>query len=104
MRSALFAGFIDRRPIEFQESRLLIENRIIQEADRIIAECPQDFDDLMGFYRARPAKIRIVPCKIPTKKFTRYPETARAQHSAFIVPSGYFSSSAGWFRAKELRP
>jgi glycosyltransferase involved in cell wall biosynthesis len=47
---------------EFSDERFLIEDRLIQDADRIIAECPQDFDDLMSLYNADPAKIVMIPC------------------------------------------
>ncbi len=46
----------------FPEQRLAIEDRIIAEADRIIAECPQDEEDLIRLYDADPEKITIVPC------------------------------------------
>ncbi len=46
----------------FPENRLPIEDRIIAEADRIIAECPQDEEDLIRLYDADPEKITIVPC------------------------------------------
>ncbi|HEY9604376.1 MAG TPA: glycosyltransferase, partial [Allocoleopsis sp.] len=46
---------------EFPTERVAIEQRIIAEADRIIAECPQEQEDLIRFYNADPAKIAIVP-------------------------------------------
>jgi phosphoheptose isomerase len=46
----------------FPEERFEIERRIVAEADRIIAECPQDEDDLIQLYHADPDKIFIVPC------------------------------------------
>jgi len=47
---------------EFPNQRFEIEDRIVAEADRIIAECPQDEEDLIRLYNADPAKITIVPC------------------------------------------
>jgi glycosyltransferase involved in cell wall biosynthesis len=47
---------------QFPAERLAIEDRIIEEADRIIAECPQDEEDQVRLYGADPAKIRVVPC------------------------------------------
>jgi glycosyltransferase involved in cell wall biosynthesis/phosphoheptose isomerase len=47
---------------EFPDARFAIEDRIIAEADRILAECPQDEEDLIRLYNADPAKITIVPC------------------------------------------
>jgi D-inositol-3-phosphate glycosyltransferase len=46
----------------FPIQRLEIEKRIAQEADGIIAECPQDKQDLIQFYAADPARIREIPC------------------------------------------
>lgn len=50
-------GEADQFPIE----RFAIEERIVVEADRIIAECPQQEEDLIRFYNADPAKIAIIP-------------------------------------------
>ncbi len=47
---------------EFPDERFAIEDRIAAEADGIVAECPQDEQDLIELYDADPAKIRIVPC------------------------------------------
>jgi D-inositol-3-phosphate glycosyltransferase len=46
----------------FPDERFTIEERIIEEADAIIAECPQDELDLIYLYDAAPDKIRIIPC------------------------------------------
>ncbi|ARP89501.1 glycosyl transferase family 1 [Bordetella genomosp. 9] len=46
----------------FPESRFDIEDDVIARADRIIAECPQDRQDLMELYGADPRRISIVPC------------------------------------------
>src|SRR5438874_6236315 len=47
---------------EFPEERFAIEDQVVAEADHIIAECPQDEEDLIQLYNAEPAKISIVPC------------------------------------------
>lgn len=46
----------------FPDERFAIEEQIITEADRIIAECPQDLEDLTSLYAADPAKIFLAPC------------------------------------------
>lgn len=46
----------------FPDERFVVEDRIVAEADQIIAECPQDEEDLIRLYNADPAKISIVPC------------------------------------------
>ena len=47
---------------EFPDERFAIEDRIVAEADYIIAACPQDREDLLRLYHANPEKIRIIPC------------------------------------------
>jgi len=46
----------------FPPERIEIEDRIVAEADRLIAECPQDEEDLIRLYNADAAKITIIPC------------------------------------------
>jgi glycosyltransferase involved in cell wall biosynthesis len=46
----------------FPDARLAIEDRIVELADRIIAECPQDEQDQVELYHADRERIRIVPC------------------------------------------
>lgn len=46
----------------FPKDRFEIEERIIAEADRIIAECPQDRLDLINLYNADPARLAVIPC------------------------------------------
>ena len=53
-----FQGEEDGFPVQ----RLEIEQRIAREADGIIAECPQDREDLIQFYAADPARITEIPC------------------------------------------
>lgn len=53
----------------FPPERLEIEERVIAEADHIIAECPQDEHDLIRLYNADPAKITIIPCGFDPAEF-----------------------------------
>ncbi|MFW6369308.1 MAG: glycosyltransferase, partial [Myxococcota bacterium] len=46
----------------FPEQRFDIERRIVEEADAIVAECPQDRADLIHLYSADASRIEIVPC------------------------------------------
>ncbi len=46
----------------FPAERLAIEDRIVAEADRIIAECPQDEEDLVRLYGADLDRLAIIPC------------------------------------------
>jgi glycosyltransferase involved in cell wall biosynthesis/phosphoheptose isomerase len=46
----------------FPDVRFSVEDRLVAEADRLIAEAPQDAGDLIRLYGADPARIVIVPC------------------------------------------
>jgi glycosyltransferase involved in cell wall biosynthesis len=46
----------------FPDSRFAIEDRVIAEADRIVAQCPQDARDLVRLYDAAPASLVSIPC------------------------------------------
>ncbi|MGE5137932.1 MAG: glycosyltransferase, partial [Rudaea sp.] len=54
---------------EFPDERLEIEERVVAEADHIIAEAPQDEEDLINLYNADPSKITIVPCGFDPAEF-----------------------------------
>jgi glycosyltransferase involved in cell wall biosynthesis len=54
---------------KFPEKRIDIERMLVKHADRIIAECPQDKEDLINLYNASPAKIKIVPCGFSSQEF-----------------------------------
>ena len=41
-----------------------IERRVVQEADGIAAECPQDISDLIERYGASPARIQEIPARL----------------------------------------
>lgn len=54
---------------QFPDERFAIEDRVVREADRIIAECPQDRDDLLHLYQAAPEKISVIPCGFDPAEF-----------------------------------
>jgi D-inositol-3-phosphate glycosyltransferase len=54
---------------EFPDDRFGIEERIAAEADHIIAECPQDEEDLIRLYNADPMRTTIVPCGFDPAEF-----------------------------------
>lgn len=54
---------------KFPKQRLDIERFIVNDADCVIAECPQDMDDLINHYNADPDKITIIPCGFSPKEF-----------------------------------
>jgi D-inositol-3-phosphate glycosyltransferase len=64
---------------EFPDERFAIEERIVVEADRIVAECPQDEADLIRLYDADPAKLVMLPCGFDPEEFVPLPKSlARA--------------------------
>jgi D-inositol-3-phosphate glycosyltransferase len=53
----------------FPPERVEIERAIVQRADKIIAECPQDENDLSTYYRADPEKTVMIPCGFNPEDF-----------------------------------
>lgn len=53
----------------FPEARADIEDRIVAEADGVIAECPQDREDLLHYYHADPRKLTMIPCGFDPDEF-----------------------------------
>lgn len=57
----------------FPEARFEIEERVIDGANRVIAECPQDEQDLLTLYEADPRRISMIPCGVDTTRFRPVP-------------------------------
>jgi Glycosyltransferase len=53
----------------FPSDRGRIEEALIAEADAVIAECPQDADDLSEHYSAPRQRMRVVPCGVDCRLF-----------------------------------
>src|SRR5262249_42437410 len=53
----------------FPDERLAIEDRAVAEADGLIAECPQDHEDLVRLYGADPHRVRVIPCGFDAAEF-----------------------------------
>lgn len=53
----------------FPDSRFEIEDQLVREADCVVAECPQDLDDLVALYGADPGHIETVPCGFDDEEF-----------------------------------
>jgi D-inositol-3-phosphate glycosyltransferase len=62
----LYQGSADRFPVE----RIPIEERLVLEADSLIAECPQDRLDLLDHYQAESDRIDLVPCGFDAKELS----------------------------------
>ncbi len=54
----------------FPAARIAIELRAVAEADRIVASCPQEEDDLLRLYEADPGTIATVPCGYDPSEFS----------------------------------
>jgi len=61
----LHQGSNDRFPPE----RTAIEKEVALQADQVVAECPQDRDDLINHYNVAPGKISIIPCGFSEQEF-----------------------------------
>lgn len=53
----------------FPPQRIAIERELVAASDRLIAECPQDRQDLEQLYAASPGRISLVPCGVDTQQF-----------------------------------
>jgi D-inositol-3-phosphate glycosyltransferase len=53
----------------FPPERLAIEDRVVAEADAIVAECPQDEEDLVRHYGADRSRIEVIPCGFDPSEF-----------------------------------
>lgn len=71
----MFQGDADR----FCASREAIEEDLVRDADRIIAECPQDLDDLTGLYGADVRKVSMIPCGFDPNELSPAGRAMRAQ-------------------------
>ena len=73
----------------FPDLRFAIEEKLMREADRIIAECPQDRQDMETLYGAPSTSIDIVPCGFDPDEFRPVTPDARQhlnlQRDEFIV-------------------
>lgn len=69
---------------KFPAERLILEEMAVKYADHIIAECPQDRDDLINYYHAPANKITIVPCGFSDEEF--YPINKTAARKMLGLP------------------
>jgi glycosyltransferase involved in cell wall biosynthesis len=54
---------------EFPARRIAIERDIIDNADAVVAECPDDHRNLVTLYSADPHKIAVIPCGFASEDF-----------------------------------
>ncbi|HVJ29113.1 MAG TPA: glycosyltransferase, partial [Gammaproteobacteria bacterium] len=70
---------------EFPARRIAIERDIIDSADAIVAECPDDHRNLVTLYNADPHKIAVIPCGFASEDF--WPIAPRFARRALGLPS-----------------
>ncbi len=63
----------------FPDMRFAIEESLMHDADRIIAECPQDLRDMEQHYGAPSERIDVVPCGFDPDEFWPVTLDARQQ-------------------------
>jgi len=69
---------------QFPKERITIEENAVKEASLVIAECPQDREDLMKYYNAPAEKITIIPCGVNTDEL--YPVNKSVARSLLGLP------------------
>ena len=69
----------------FPDVRFTVEDRLVAEADRLIAEAPQDAGDLIRLYGADPSRIVIVPCGFDPEEF--WPLDKASARNAIGLPA-----------------
>jgi glycosyltransferase involved in cell wall biosynthesis len=79
---------------QFPDERFTIEDRIVQDADHIIAECPQDREDLLRLYHADPSRISIIPCGFDPTEFWAINKT-RARLTLGVSPDEHLILQLG---------
>ncbi|HEX7236332.1 MAG TPA: glycosyltransferase family 1 protein [Gammaproteobacteria bacterium] len=70
---------------EFPARRIAIERDVIESADAIVAECPDDHRNLVTLYNADPHKIAVIPCGFASEDF--WPVAPRFARRALGLPS-----------------
>jgi glycosyltransferase involved in cell wall biosynthesis len=63
----------------FPAERIAIERDCVRDADAIVAECPQDREDLRTLYGADDARIAMVPCGFDSAEFSPMDRAAARQ-------------------------
>lgn len=70
----------------FPDVRFEIEERIVREADLVVAECPQDEADLTDLYGAARDRLVMVPCGFDPAEF--WPMDRAQARAALGLPAG----------------
>ncbi len=68
-------GSVDTSP----EERIEVETRIIRSVERVIAQCPSEWSELVDEYEADPQRIVIIPSAVNTSVFRPIPQIEARQ-------------------------
>lgn len=71
----------------FPDRRFTIEETLAKRADGIIAECPQDREDLITLYNADPSRVSTIPCGYDPHEFPRISKTVARHHLGLPLDS-----------------
>lgn len=83
-----------KRRDRFPEERTRIEREIMETADGIVAECPQDLDDMRQQYAVRRDNVKTIPCGIDVCEL--YPVArAEARQIAGVDPDTFLVLNVG---------
>ncbi len=77
----------------FPDVRFAIEESLMQDADRIIAECQQDREDMETLYGADSDRIDVVPCGFDSEEF--WPVTPGARDYLDLPPDEFLILQLG---------
>lgn len=77
-------GMADAFPAE----RVEIERHVMQVSDCVIAECPQDHEDMVRLYHADARRISMVPCGVDVEAF-RPMDRQRARAALGLSPDEF---------------
>jgi glycosyltransferase involved in cell wall biosynthesis len=78
----------------FSDRRFTIEETLAKKADILIAECPQDREDLINLYRADPSRITTISCGYDPTEFPRIPK-AVARRNLGLSDSTFIALQLG---------
>jgi glycosyltransferase involved in cell wall biosynthesis len=65
-------GAADTSPAD----RIAVERAVVRAADRVIAQCPCERDELVDDYGADPARVAVIPSAVNTDTFRPMPRAA----------------------------
>jgi D-inositol-3-phosphate glycosyltransferase len=75
-------GEADTSPPE----RIAVERLVLEAADRVIAQCPSEVDELASRYGANPLRIRVVPSGVDLARFSPIPRD-EARRALGLAPA-----------------